>query len=106
MLSGYQLEVIPVRVPKCELSEGIVPYVEELASNRNNIIGIVGYFCHNIAQLLSQTAHYWITQVHAIQISAASIVTKPDITPCLEHSILPLRESIASATVQLMQSRS
>ena len=104
LLSGYQLEVIPVRVPKCELSEGIVPFVEGLASNRNNIIGIVGYFCHNIAQLLSQIAHSWITQVHAIQISAASIATKPDIAPYLEHSILPLRESITSAIVQLIQS--
>ena len=102
LLSGYQFEVIPVRVPKCELSEVIVPFVEELASNQNNIIGIVGYFCHNIAQLLSQIAHLWIT--HAIQISAASIATKPDIAPHLQHSILPLRESMASATVQLMQS--
>ena len=69
LLSGYKLEIIPVKVPKCELSEGIVPFIEELASNRNNIIGIVGYFCHNIARLLSRIAHSWIT--HAIQISAA-----------------------------------
>ena len=80
LLSGYQLEVIPVRVPQCELSEGIVPFVEELVSNCSNIIGTVGYFCHSIAQLLSQIAHSWIT--HAFQISAAPI--KPDIAPYLE----------------------
>ena len=64
LISGYQLEVIPVRVPQCELSEGIVPFVEELVSNHSNIIGRVGYFCHNIPQLLSQIEHSWIT--HAI----------------------------------------
>ena len=102
LLNGYQLEVIPVRVPQCELNKGIVPFVKELTSNDNNIIGIVGYFCHNIAQHLSQLAHYWSTLV---QISATSLENSPsdNSAPHLQHSILPLRESIASATVQLMQ---
>ena len=37
LLSGYQLEGIPVRVPKCDLSEGIVPFVEELTSYRTTL---------------------------------------------------------------------
>ena len=28
LLSGYTFEVIPVRVPQCELSEGIVPFLK------------------------------------------------------------------------------
>ena len=49
LLSGHQFEVVPVRVPQCAFSdhEGIVPFFEELTSNHNIMIGIVGYFCHN-----------------------------------------------------------
>ena len=100
LLSGHRLEVIPIQVPRCELSEGIVPFVEELTSNHNNIVGIVSYFCNTIAQLFSQIAHSWIT--HVVQISATSITV--DSSPHLHHSILPLRESIHSATIHLMQS--
>ena len=32
LLNGYTFEVIPVRVPQCELSEGVVPFFEELTS--------------------------------------------------------------------------
>ena len=103
LLGGHQLEVIPVRVSHCELSEAIVPFVEELTSN-HSIIGIVGYFCHTLAQYLSPLAHYWTAPV--VQISATSLEdsSNDDIVPYLQHSILPLRESIASATVQLLQS--
>ena len=100
LLSGYRLEVIPVRTPQCELNKGVIPFVKEITSNRNNIIGTVGYFCHNTAQHLSQLAHYWST--HIVQISATSI--NGDSIPHLQHSILPLRESIASAATQLLQS--
>ena len=104
LLGGHQLEIIPVRVPHCELlSEAIVPFVEELTSN-HNIIGIVGYFCHTLAQYLSPLAHYWTAPV--IQISATSLEdsSNDDNVPYLQHSILPLRESTASATVHLLQS--
>ena len=77
-------------------------FVEELTSNQN-IIGIVGYFCHNIAQNLSPLARYWTGPV--VQISATSLEgsCNNDSSPYLQHSILPLSESIASATVQLLQ---
>jgi gamma-aminobutyric acid type B receptor len=94
LLDGHRFEVIPVRFPHCELSEGIVPFVEELTSNHSNTIGIVGYFCHNIAQHLSRLVHDNVIQISANDNSA----------PHLQHSILPLRESMASATVHLLQS--
>ena len=87
LLSGYQLQVLPVRVPQCELSEGIVPYVEKLTSNCN-IIGVVGYFCHNLARYLSLLAHYWTAPV--IQISATSLEDSCNdnhIAPHLQHTI-------------------
>ena len=104
LLTGHQLKVIPVRVPQCEISEGIVPFVKELTSNHNHVIGTVGYFCHNIALYLSPLAHYWTGPV--IQISASSLEDShnDDSAPYLQHSILPLSESIASATVQLLLS--
>ena len=105
LLSGHPFEVVPVRVPQCELVEGIVPFVEELTSNHNITIGIVGYFCPNLAQHLSPLAHYWMAPV--VQISATSLgdnVNDIDSTPHLQHSILPLRESTASAIVLLIQS--
>ena len=101
LLSGYQLQVLPVRVPQCELSEGIVPYVEELTSNCN-IISVVGYFCHNLVRYLSPLAHYWAV----IQILATSLEDSCNdnhIAPHLQHSILPVSESIASAIVQLLR---
>ena len=67
VLSCYQFNVILVRDPQCELSEGIVPFAKELTSN-NPIIGIVGYFCHNIAQHLSRLVQYGVANV--VQISA------------------------------------
>ena len=64
----------------------------------------MGYFCLNLAQYLSPLAHYWTAPV--VQISATSLkdTSNDDSVPYLQHSILPLRESIASAIVQLIQS--
>ena len=94
VLSCYRFNVILVRVPQCELSEGIVPFAKELTSN-NPIIGIVGYFCHNIAQHLSRLVQYGVANV--VQISA-----NDDSDSNLQHSILPIRESMASATAHLL----
>ena len=98
VISGYQLEVIPVRVPQCDLNEGIVPLVKELTSDDNNIIGIVGYFCHNIARHFSQLIQH--NKIGAVQISATSL--DRDSVPYLRHSILPLSEILARSTVQLI----
>ena len=105
LLCGYRLEVIPVRVPQCDLNEGIVHFVKELTSNDNNVIGIVGYFCHNIAQRLSQLAHS--EALNTLQILATSSTGNRNVYSTShdhpQHSILPLRESTATVMVQLMQ---
>ena len=100
LLYGYQIEIIPIGVPQCELSEGIVPFVEEIISN-NNIVGIVGYFCHNIAQHLSRIAHL---TTNTVQVSATSLEGTQNSSPShLQHGILPLVESTALATTRLLQ---
>ncbi len=99
-IHGYELEVIPVRVLQCDLNEGIVPFVEELTSKENHIIGIVGYFCHNIARYFSEILQ--LTETSVIQISATSL--DGDRVPHIHHGILPVSESIAKALVQLILS--
>ena len=94
LLDGHRFEVMAVRVPQCELTKGIVPFVEELTSNYSNTIGIVGYFCHNIALHLSRLVHHDVIQISA----------NDDSAPRLQHGILPLRELMASATAHLLQS--
>ena len=105
LLCGYRLEVIPIRVPQCDLNEGIVPFVRELTSNDNNVIGIVGYFCHNIALELSQLAHSEV--LSTLQILATSLTDNHNVYRASRdhrlHNILPLSESTATAMVQLMQ---
>lgn len=54
LISDYQLEVIPVRVPLCGFNVEIVPFIKELTESGNNIAGIVGFFCHNLAQQFSR----------------------------------------------------
>ena len=94
-LSGHRLEVIPIRVPRCDLNQGIVPSVEELTSKENNIIGIVGYLCHNIAQHFSE-----IIERNVVQISATS--QGRDSAPHTQHGILPVSKSAARVLVQLI----
>ena len=99
-IHGYRFEVIPVRVLQCDLNEGTVPFVEELTSKENRIIGIVGYFCHNIAQHFSEILQH--AETSAVQISATSL--NGDRVPHIHHSILPVSESTAKALVQLILS--
>ena len=100
LLSGYQLEVIPVRVPLCDFNTGIIPFIKEITSNENNIAGIVGYFCDNLARHLSQLVQH--DQVGVVQISATSLLDK-DYIPLVQHSILPSTEFNIRAVVLLMQ---
>ena len=99
-INGYRFKVTPVRVLQCDLNKGIVPFVEELTSKENHIIGIVGYFCHNIAQHFSEILQH--AETSAIQISATSL--NGDRVPHIHHSILPVSESTAKALVQLILS--
>ena len=98
-IHGYRLEVIPVRVLQCDLNMGIIPFVEELISKESHIIvGIVGYFCHNIAKHFSELLHRSETEV--VQISAISLDKAR--VPHIRHALLPISESTARALVQLV----
>ena len=99
-VTSYRIEVIPIKVSRCDLNEGIVPLVKELTSDDNNIIGIVGYFCHNIARRFSEVIQH--KGIDILQISATSIAGRDGLSH-IQHSILPLSQSIGRAVVQLSQ---
>ena len=100
MLSDYRLEIIPVQVPQCDLNEGAVSFVKEFTT-KENIIGIVGYFCHNLARYFSHLVQH--RQVSTLQISATSLDKESLPHQGSQYQILPQSESIARATAQLMQ---
>ena len=99
LLKSYQLEVIPLRVSQCDISRGIVPFVDKITSKQNNVVGIVGYLCDNVAQQFSRLIEH--KPIDTLQISATRL--DKDTFPHLQHSIVPLSESIARAAAQLLQ---
>lgn len=103
LLNGLQLKVIPVRIPSCNINEGIIPFVKELTSKDNNIVAIVGFFCQSIAQHFSQLLQH--KQMGIVHISAMSLQMEGrDNFPNVQHSIISLVESVSRAALQLMHS--
>ena len=103
-LRGHQLEVIPVRVPMCDLNEGNLQFVKSVERN-THILGSVGYICQNLDQHFVHLLKH--KEISAIQIAAH----KPPVTTAeysrsgshLQYSILPSLQSTARAAVRLMQ---
>ena len=100
ILNDFQLEVIPVRIPSCNFIEGVVPFIRELTSSRNNVVGIVGYFCQNLQQCFSYLIQH--DSIGAFQLSAIA-AREEYCSSCPQHSILPSAEFSARAVVKLMQ---
>ena len=101
LLNGFYLNVIPVRVPSsCNFHEGSVPFIEALTSNRKNLVGVVGYFCSNLARQFSQVIDH--EEIIVPQISAFEIQDS-DCTACPSHSILPSLKLSVKAAILLMQ---
>ena len=98
---SLQLNIIPVRVPLCDTNDGIVPFVGELASNRNSLLGVIGYFCQNVAQRFSQLLTH--EELKMVQISA--IPPPKDILQPVQdqYSILPTPEANSKAVIALLQ---
>ena len=70
LLSGYQLNIVEVNVIDCDVNTALVHYVESLVASRN-VIGIVGYFCNNIADVFSSLIAPERSG-YAIQVSAST----------------------------------
>ena len=104
LLRGHQLEVIPVRVPMCDLNEGKFQFVKSLETNMD-IIGFVGYFCQNLDQHFLHLLKH--KEISAMQIAAHTQHVSTDeysrSGSLLQYSILPSSQSTARAAVQLLQ---
>ena len=98
--TGYKIEIIPIRIPSCNYIKGVVPFVRELTSGRNNVIGIVGYFCHNLQQYFSYLVQH--ENIGALQLSAIAS-HEEYCSSCQQHSILPSAEFNARAVTNLLQ---
>ena len=53
ILNGFHVEVVPLLVQDCSVSEGILRTVQELLSTENPVIGVTGLFCYRIAEALA-----------------------------------------------------
>ena len=98
---SLQLNIIPVRIPLCDTNDGIVSFVRQLASNRNSLFGVIGYFCQNVAQRFSQLLTH--EELRMVQISA--IPPPKDILQPVQdqYSILPTPEANSKAVIALLQ---
>ena len=100
LLSGYQLELTPVWISSCNFIKGVVPFIRELTSSQNSIVGIVGYFCDNLKQHFSHLIQH--EGIRVLELSATA--THEDYcSSCPQHSILPSTEFSARAVVKLIQ---
>ena len=101
LLIGYKLELIPIRFPFCDYNEGIVHFVEQITSQVNNIVAVVGYFCQSLVQSLSKLLRH--EQLKLVQISAMlSTGQDNDCDPDI-HSIVSLSEPVSRAAIKLLQ---
>ena len=101
LLIGYKLELIPVRFPFCDYNEGIGHFVEQVSSQENDIVAVVGYFCQSLVQSLSKLLRH--EELKVVQISAMlSTGQDNDCDPDI-HSIVSLSEPASRAAIQLLQ---
>lgn len=106
LLRDCRFELIPVFVPDCDLTTGVVHFVRELTLKKENIFAVVGYFCHNLVRHLSGIVQNRRKPVFSVvHISAVSVMQKEDgRSPRIEHtnSIVSLSKSTAKAAVRLL----
>ena len=101
VLNGYKIEIIPIRIPSCNYIKGVVPFVRELTSNQNNVIAIIGYFCHNHQQYFSRLIQH--ESIGRLQLSAIAAHEQYCRSCPQQHSILPSAVFNVRAVIKLMQ---
>ena len=101
LLNGYHLEITEVNVTLCNVNSGLVHFVENLLMTKN-FVGIVGYFCNNIARTFSPLIGR--EKNYAIQISASTdyLPSQKMNQPYIHHLFPPLSVS-AQALASLLK---
>ena len=96
---GYDLEIVPIITTKCNINSGLVDYVKTLATVKN-IVGVVGYFCNNIANTFSSLVG--ARKSYAIQISASTDYPPTRSQETGLYYVLPPLTAYAKALVSLL----
>ena len=95
ILEGYNLQIVPVRVPMCNFNIGIVPLIKELRLQENNIVATVGYFCDNLAK-------FWFSLLAQEQIIQVPFINAhKDLQ--LQHSMVPNMGTSAKAVLDMIE---
>ena len=74
ILNGFHIEVVPLFVQDCSVSEGILKTVQELLSTNNPVIGVTGLFCHRLVEALSPLLSN--REISLVQLSGAAITDR------------------------------
>ena len=72
VLNGFHIEVVPLFVQDCSVSEGILKTVKELLTTEHPVIGVTGLFCPRLKEILSPLLSH--RELNLIQLSGATIV--------------------------------
>ena len=86
ILNGFHIEVVPLFVQDCSVSEGIVKTVQELLSTDKLVIGVTGLFCPRLVKVLSPLLCH--KEMNIIQLSGATTVDMT-IDECRNSNALP-----------------
>ena len=72
VLNGFHIEVVPLFVQDCSVSEGILKTVQELLSTDYPVIGVTGLFCPRLMKVLSSLLSH--KEINIVQLPGATIV--------------------------------
>ena len=99
-----EVEVVPIKVPRCDINTRIDRFVGNLTSASSNVVAVVGYFCDNMAYYFSQIVGHG--RYGAVQISATSPLvprTRDSLKVSHFYQILPSASLLAEAAVMLIR---
>ena len=94
VLNGFHIEVVPLFVQDCSVSEGILKTVQELLSTDHPVIGVTGLFCPRLMKVLSSLLSH----------KAINIVQLPGVT-IVDHAIAEDQNSQIVKTIPGIQTQ-
>ena len=103
VLNGFHIEVAPLFIQDCSVSEGILKTVQELLSTGNPVIGVTGLLCPTLVKALSLFLSR--REISLTQLSAAPFVDRY-VLECKNsriHNIIPGIPTQLDAMIDLMK---
>ena len=98
ILNGFHIEVVPLFVQDCSVSEGILKTVQEFLSSDNPVIGVLGLFCYRLMEALSPL----LSKIGVIQLSGAAIMDSVESSDQI-MSIVPAVETKMQVLIEFLQ---